>query len=166
MINVFGRLHIGTCEDYENNKAIMQGEDWFIVAACKEPYHRAALGYKSKGAPKDSHEYLLCYRDNMLILNLVDVADPAWVSKEIIDTAIENMVEAYLKNKNILIFCNQGKSRSAIIAMLFLQRIGAYVGLSFEEAEAEFISAYPKYEPNTGMLGYAKEVWSKESVYG
>lgn len=156
MTEVSSNLFVGTCEDYEQ---IKQENGWVFVAACKEPYHRNALGYTGRGVPKDHPEYLFCYRDNLLILNLVDVQNPAWISDKIIDESLLFVEHAIMAHRKVLVFCNQGKSRSATIAMLYLQGQGIFNGMSFEEAEAAFCKLYPNYEPANGMREYAKSHW-------
>ena len=62
------------------------GESWVQVrnssmhgfglpASSHATYHRQALGYRSRGAPKDHPEYLVARRGNRLILNIVDAND-------------------------------------------------------------------------------------------
>ena len=50
MKEIYPNLHIGSQDDYEN--IVKQQDGWFIIHACKEPYHRQALGYSGQGAPK------------------------------------------------------------------------------------------------------------------
>ena len=49
MIEVTRNLFVGNEEDYNR---IQHESDWAIVHACKEPYHRIAVGYSGRGAPK------------------------------------------------------------------------------------------------------------------
>jgi len=70
MIEVYLNLFVGDQSDYEINVATQEG--WAVVHACKEPYHRQALGYRVRGAPKDHPEYLVARRGNRLILNIVE----------------------------------------------------------------------------------------------
>jgi len=87
MKEIYSNLYIGNENDYVS---YVQGHDgWAVVHACKEPYHRQALGYTGRAAPKTHPEYLIAWRGNRLILNLVDVDNPAYISKEIIDTALD-----------------------------------------------------------------------------
>lgn len=48
MIEVHPNLFVGSQDD---EAAIRGHPSWFVVHACKEPYHRQALGYTSQGAP-------------------------------------------------------------------------------------------------------------------
>ena len=57
MIEVYSRLFVGHQGDYDNDVSGRTG--WAVVHACKEPYHRQALGYRSQGAPKGHPEYLI-----------------------------------------------------------------------------------------------------------
>lgn len=43
MIEIYNNLFIGNEMDYEKNVKRQNG--WAIVHACKEPYHRQAVGY-------------------------------------------------------------------------------------------------------------------------
>jgi hypothetical protein len=55
MIEVMPRLYVGNQIDWETNvKHKGTGNPkpgWSVVQACKEPYHREALGYIGRGAP-------------------------------------------------------------------------------------------------------------------
>jgi len=156
-------LFVGNQED---EKALTNREDWAIVHAAKEPYHRDALRYIGRGAPKDDPEYLMAYRPiqdiagfpppSRLILNLVDVEDPKYVHPEIIRAAMK-FIDA---NAHVLVHCNQGASRSPTIAMLYLHSIGK-LPLIFEAAEAEFKEIYPPYCPGKGMRGFAQAHWEE-----
>ena len=56
MIEIYPNLFVGDQGDYEYQ---VKGQDgWAVVHACKEPYHRQLLGYRTRGAPKGHPEYL------------------------------------------------------------------------------------------------------------
>ncbi|HDQ00168.1 MAG TPA: hypothetical protein ENN22_13440 [bacterium] len=109
MIEICPNLFVGDQDDYEQNVKYQSG--WRVVHACKEPYHRQLLGYKTRGAPKDHPEYLLVTRGKRLYLNLVDVEDPAYVAKEIMDNALSFIDEALKGGDKVLVHCIQGESR-------------------------------------------------------
>lgn len=157
MKRIHENLHIGTQEDYENNVKSQDG--WFVIHACKEPYHRQELSYTGRSAPKDSPEYLIAKRNNRLILNLVDAPNSSYIPKEIIDTAIDTIVNN-VDEKDVLVHCNQGMSRSAIIGLLYLHHINA-ISNDFETAEEEFRTLYPMYNPGKGMRQFAIDNWDK-----
>jgi len=153
MIEVFPNLFVGSQDDYE--MIVRLAPDWHVVHACKEPYHRQALGYSGRGAPKDHPEYLLARRDNRLILNLVDVADPSFIRKEIIDAALSFIYEALKEQKKVLVHCNKGESRGPSIGLLYLHsRTEALSAASFVDAEQAFMKVYPMYNPAGGIRGF------------
>ena len=157
MIEVIPNLFIGTEEDYELH--VKGKTDWVVVHACKEPYHRRALGYTSRGAPKDHPEYLIARRTNSLILNLVDSPDPSYIPKTIIDTAIQYIHEALGRSHKVLVHCNMGESRSPSIGLLYLAKYTDKVPKEFAMAEQAFREIYPYYRPSTGVRGFLFRNW-------
>lgn len=156
MKEIYPNLHIGSQEDYEN--IVKHQNDWFIIHACKDPYHRQALGYAGRSAPKDHPEYLIAYRGNHLILNLVDAPNPAYIPKEIIDEAIKAIV-TNINSLKVFVHCNQGMSRSATIGLLYLRSIKA-ISDDFTDAEKKYMELYPWYNPGSGMRGFAMANWN------
>jgi len=153
LIEVRPLLFVGDQGDAES---IHSDQSWAVVHACKEPYHRQALGYTGRAAPKDHPEYLVARRENALILNLVDVDDPAYVRVEIVDAAIEFMNSR--KDVRVLVHCNQGRSRSPTLAML---ADAASLPEKFDEAEEAFRAKYASYNPARGMREFARANWAK-----
>lgn len=154
MKEVYPNLFVGTESDYENNKALL--DEWCVVHACKEPYHRNALGYTGRGAPKDSPYYLFLYDEKRhLILNIVDTDDPRFFDDKMIDEAINYCINGLKNGKQVLIHCNQGESRAPSLAMLVLRKIGYYKG-TFTESLLDFRNKYPLYNPKRGMFEYIK----------
>ena len=155
MKEIYPNLHIGSQDDYEN--FVKQQNGCFIIHACKEPYHRQALGYSGQGAPKTHPEYLIAYRGNHLILNLVDAPNPAYIPKPIIDEAIK-AIDQHISSMKVFVHCNQGMSRSATIGLLYLHHIRA-INNNFINAEQEFLKLYPWYNPANGMKMFAAANW-------
>ena len=156
MIEVIRNLFVGDDGDYN---LIQHESNWAIVHACKEPHHRNALGYSGRGAPKEHPEYLVAKRGERLILNLVDAADPAYIPKEIIDAALSFIEEKLHDDKRLLVHCNQGMSRSAGIALLFLARKKLIDSSSFMAAEQEFKQLYPPCNLARGVSGFLSQHW-------
>jgi len=162
-------LNVGNQVDYvelaskiERDPAL--AEQWSIVHAAKEPHHREMLGYTGRAAPKDHAEYLFGYRGNRLVLNLVDVDDPAYVNVSVIDAAVDFIHLHINEKRNVLVHCNVGQSRSPTIAMLYLTSQGLLPPADFEFAEAEFKrSYYPNYAPARGMREFARSNWQRYS---
>lgn len=157
MIEITKNLFIGNQVDYETDVKFQT--DWLVIHACKEPYHRNALKYTGRGAPKNHPEYLIAKREKCLILNLVDVDNVNFIAKEIIDTALD-YIECNISKQKILLHCNQGQSRSATIGLLYLAKMGIIKEDSFEKAETEYLKRYPHYAPALGMRNYARLNWN------
>lgn len=157
MKEIYPNLHIGSQEDYE--RIVKFQDDWFVIHACKEPYHRQALGYSAQAAPKNNPEYLIAYRGNRLILNLVDAPNSAYIPKEIIDEAIK-AIHVNIQEQKVFVHCNQGMSRSATIGLLYLKAIHA-INENFTEAEKEYLQLYPWYNPGNGMRVFAAQNWDQ-----
>lgn len=109
MIEVHPKLFVGNQDDYDYNVSRQTG--WATVHACKEPYHRQALGYSGRGAPKTHPEYLIARRGNRLILNMVDTDNPLFFDKGMIGQALDFIAQKRSNELNVLVHCNQGKSR-------------------------------------------------------
>ena len=157
----FDRLYVGNQADYENGN--FNHDEWNIVLAAKEPFHRSALNYTGRACDKNHPEYLIAGRENKLILNLVDAPKAEFFSKDIIDTALEFIGISLNDGKKVLICCNKGESRSPSIALLFLIKHGIIKCDTLEDCEAEFMKVYPEYNPGTGMRGFVQEHWREYS---
>jgi hypothetical protein len=160
VIEVYTNLFVGA----EHDEVSIRGQDsWFVVHACKEPYHRQALGYRGQGAPKHHPEYLIARRDGRLILNLVDVDDVNFISPIIIDAALGD-IHQNIMSKRVLVHCNQGQSRSPSIAFLYLAKFsGVFEERNFEDALRHFQELYPSFAPAKGMADYVRLNWLKYS---
>lgn len=158
MIEIHPNLYVGSQED----EAAIRGQvGWFIIHACKEPYHRQALGYTGQGAPKQHPEYLLAERPGRLILNLVDVAQVSFVAPIIIDTAV-GAIHHNIGAARVLVHCNQGFSRSPSIALLYLlKHTNALGSRDYTVALDAFRALYPAYLPAQGMADYVRINWGK-----
>lgn len=159
MTEIHKNLYVGNETDYEFK--VRNQEGWSVIHACKEPYHRQALGYRGRGASKDHPEYLMAKRENRLILNLVDVKDPAYIAKEIMDEALQFIGQSLEADRKVLVHCNQGMSRSPGIALLYLAKEGIINNTSFEEALADFEKIYPGISMAGGMKGFLEEKWGE-----
>ncbi len=159
MKKIYNNLYIGNLMDYEGEVKNQTG--WATVHACKEPYHRQLLGYTKKGAPKNHPDYFFADRGDRLYLNIVDAPNPNFIPAEIIDKAIDYISIKLKENKKILVHCNQGMSRSAIIGLLFLASINFFMKMDFNEAEKEYLKLYPDYNPGVGVRKFAQQNWDK-----
>jgi hypothetical protein len=159
MREIFPKLFVGSQKDYEESYFVP--EQWGIVLAAKEPWHRQAIGYTGRACDKAHLEYLMARRVNKLILNLVDAPKAEFFDKRIIDAALEFIEEQLNTGKSVLICCNQGESRSPSICLLYLIKQGIIKGDTFSDCEAEFMQIYPEYNPGEGIRGFMKEHWEE-----
>lgn len=161
MIEVHPALFVGAETDYEMDRSRFSS-GWAIIHACKEPYHRQALGYTGRGAPKTHPEYLIARRGNRLILNLVDVDNPAFIPDEIMEAAVKFIHSELSGGQRVLVHCNQGLSRSPGIAMLFLaSHTNRLSRSSFELALTAFREIYPPFSPAPGISGWLRRRWTR-----
>lgn len=159
MIEIDQNVWIGDQNDFESNVKFLQ--DWAVVHACKEPYHRTALGYATMGAPKQHFEYYYAIRNQELCLNLVDAPDPNYIPPQIVDFTLTFINEQLREGRKVLIHCNQGFSRSPGIGMLYLAQKGKFKGLAYNDAKEKFLERYPYFKPATGIEGYCRMNWEK-----
>ena len=158
MIEIHPNLYIGNEDDYE--RTVSRESGWCVVHDCKEPYHRRALGYAGRAAPKNHPEYLVARRGDRLILNLVDAPDPAYIPQEIVDTALEFIDTSLRGGNRVLVHCNEGCSRSPGIGLLYLAKYTNQLPVDdFVQTEEVFRSIYPLYSPKSGMRGYMAMNW-------
>src|SRR6266699_1477479 len=160
MIEVHSKLFVGNEQDYEYSVSGKSG--WAIVHACKEPYHRQALGYSGRAAPNTHPEYLIARRGNRLILNLVDTENPMFFNKGMISQALDFIDQQLAGGLNVLAHCNQGESRGPSIALLYMAaRMRVLPTESLEAAEQEFRKLYPYYSPKMGIRGHLRQYWQQ-----
>lgn len=152
MVEITKNLYVGDDNDF---KTIDDG--WYIIHACKEPYHRRLLGYTTRSCPM-CDEYYYAERDNILYLNLVDAKTIEYIPKIVINKAID-FIENNINEHKILLHCNKGESRSPSIGLLYLNKIGAIHENNPLVGIDEFRKTYPNYKPNPGMFQYVLQNW-------
>lgn len=165
MIEVYPNLFIGTWKDYETCVSGQAG--WAIVHACKEPYHRSAVGYRGWNAPKNHPERLVARRDNRLMLCLLDLPVSWFIRKEMIDHALDFIEQMQSREFKVLVHCIQGRSRSASITLLYLAtRLHVLPTGSLESAEEQFRRLYPPYYPTRGIRRHLHRHWPQYCAEG
>ena len=159
MIEVHPGLFVGSEADELGTRG---ASEWFVGHACKEPFHRAALGYEGRGAPSDDPEYLVAHRPGCVILNLIDAPDPQFIRAEVVAAAIKAIADNLTRSK-VLVHCNKGESRAPTIALLYLAlHTDRFDDCDYAAAAARFSESYPAYRPAAGMAGFARAVWAGE----
>lgn len=147
MIEVIKDLYVG-------DESGVMCFDGVILHACKEPYHRAFVGYSGRGCPRESDEYYYSYRGGNLALNLIDARSVDYIP----DVVIEEGLSFIEKNRGrrLLVHCNRGESRSAGLVFMYLLRKKLIIGESFGECYLTFKKMYPRVNMGVGMLEYTK----------
>jgi len=155
MKEIYYHLYVGSTYDYEHS--VKDQEGWFVIHACREPYHRLALGYKGRKAPSHNPEYFCAYRAHSLSLNLEDAKTAENISKQVIDEAIK-AIDFHIINEKVLVQCNLGMSRSAAIGLLYLHHL-KIVPTDFIMAEREYRKLYHWYKPKNGIRSFIQKKW-------
>lgn len=158
MQEVFPNLFVGNQADYDDKPELFW-KGWSIIHAAKFPYHRSALGYQTKAAPKGPGYFFVYNGKGELCLNIVDCDDPSFFNEGMIREAVNFASISLSKGMKVLIHCNQGESRSPVIAILVMKRMGFYQEASFELAESRFKQLYQNYHPKNGIRQFAISNW-------
>ena len=92
---------------------------------------------------------------------MVDVEDPAYISKEeLIDPCLDFIHEGLSEGKKVLVHCNLGESRAPGIGLLYLiTYTDVLPRTTAEEAEKAFFERYPEYNPKGGIRGFIRNNW-------
>lgn len=169
MVEVHPNLFVGAAPDllHATGPDGDVKEGWYVISAAKDPWHREALGYTTRGAPKDHPEYLVAARPYRLILNLIDPDDPKYIPDEIVDGTLQVIDVELASGAKVLLHCNQGMSRAPSLALLWLHsrppldagESQPWGALDFDEAVEEFRKLYPMFNPSSGWSAYLKEHW-------
>jgi|SRR5438445_5101374 len=165
MIEVHPHLFVGHVLDYEDHVSHQDG--WAVVHACKEPYHRRMLGYSGRSISNTHPEYLVARRADKIALNMIDVDNPAFFSKAMMDQALDFIDEQYARGLSILIHCNHGISRGPALALVYMAaRARVLPTTSLEAAEEQFITCYPAYHPKAGIREHLRTYWQEYCKQG
>ena len=118
------------------------------VHACKYPCFKQ-IGY--------TRSYTLEVGDH-LYLNMIDPPKPLFVM-ELFEHFFKYMGDH--KDRDVLIHCNQGMSRSPTLALLHMVRQGTLEADNYTQAKNNFRDIYPKYNPGLGIQTYMDMHWQE-----
>lgn len=155
MIEIYKNLLIGNdfdCASSYNKCA--------IIHACKT-CHQKALRY-TKSLPNTHPNYLIYETENNLFLNLVDMPQeflPRFTDPIMISSL--QFIDKNIKDKKVLIHCNQGASRSPSIALLWMAVNNHIDNSSYLVAKRDFINLYNNYQPGNGIELYLQNNWER-----
>ena len=165
MTEVYPGLHVGWRYAYELTVRCLDG--WFVVHACKEPYHRDAIGYETEDPPPGHPEHLVARRGRRLMLNLIDAVTPVDIPRAIFDAAIAFIHEGLTAGCPVLVHCEAGMSRSPSIALLYLARHTRAIPTSaYEDAEQMFEALYPDFSPGPAIRRFLIKHWASYADEG
>ena len=169
MKEIFKNLYVGNQDDFN-----MIDDEAFSLCLCAKTFHKlyARLdgadydGYSGNMANTES-EYLVADRpeNHMIVFNMIDVDSPKFFSPMIFEKALKFITKEIGSGRKVLVCCNQGKSRSASIALMWLiSKTNLIADLkvdTFEELEYNYRKVYPDYEPKEGVRYYVKGLFEE-----
>ena len=134
MIQITDKIYIGTVDDYRK-----ADESFAFLCCAKHPVFIELGGTE-----------LYIRKRNILALNMVDAPDPKYFHVDQFVAAMKFMDE----HDKVLVFCNEGKSRSPVMAMLYLLRSGYFKADNLGSAYREMKKLYPRMQPNMGIIKF------------
>jgi hypothetical protein len=129
-----------------------------LVHACKIPCHREAVGYRNS-LPSTHEHYLVYETGHHLFLNLIDPPQPLFMMPSF--EAFLRFVDREIRDREVLIHCNQGDSRAPSLALLYMaKRLGLLPGDTYDAAAESFASQFP-FSPGEGISEWLRSNWEK-----
>lgn len=168
MVEIINNLFVGNKHDFY----FLEDDVKFSFCLCAKTFHKKFAKLKGEtqigyigNMSKDEPEYLIAIRPELdvLAVNLIDVDDIKYQSKQIIDKCL-NFIETQLKgaNRKVLIACDQGQSRSAGVAFIYLMQKNIFENCkTYEEAYLEFKKIYPYEEMKNGIKQHTMNYWEE-----
>lgn len=129
-------------------------KDWdgALVHACKRPCFVERVG-----TPDPTSPFYLSFEEGPeLWLNIVDADHKGMFPRELFECFL-GWIERH-REQEVLIHCNEGRSRSPALAMLALVARGE-IAPGFDEAVEEYEFLDPKVRRYTGIMSYLEEDW-------
>lgn len=152
MINVYGgKLYVGNQNDLYG-----LSDDFNIVHAAKEPFHRSLIGFQGSKCPEDKYFYEDDKRCSLCIIDFPKEFQWGWFPEDMLKSTMEFIDKSLADGKNVLIHCNQGMSRAPSIAFMYLVSRGLMKEDTFENNLKYFIELYPEYRPATAIFTNVK----------
>lgn len=129
-----------------------------VVHACKDPCHRRSVGYATLSIPRGHPHYLVLERGHHLYLNLIDPDAPLFMMPSF--EAFLGFVDREIKERDVLIHCNQGESRAPSLTLLYMaKRLNELPNESYAAAATEFRRQFP-YSPGRGIATWLTKNWN------
>jgi len=164
MTEVYKNLFVFNQREY--NDTDFNLDEWSFCLAAKS-FHKTIAkvdgseieGYIRNLAPTNK-EYLVAYRPerHILAVNLIDADDAGYIPDRIIRVCLSFIRNELKKGRKVAIVCNNGKSRSPSIALMYLCKYTDFFKdcLTPDEYIDRFREVYPEYSPNQGMADFTE----------
>ena len=151
-------LFVGNISDLDQ----INENEWAVVHATQQIHYQIFGWNRTTNKPDKNHPNYIYYESgNRLSLNWVDGAAHLynWSGTETF-IKILDFVDRWIKERKVLIHCDQGFSRSPSLCLLFLaKRDQTISSKSFDDAKTDFIKVYPGYNPG-GIGDYIQKHWN------
>lgn len=134
------------------------GAESALVHACKEPCHRAGVGYASRSLDKDHPHYLSLEQGRHLYLNMIDPPQPLFQRASF--ARFFDFVDRHIETCPVLIHCNKGESRAPSLALLYMAKRGFLPDENYAAARAAFETRFP-YKPGRGIAAFLTQHWNE-----
>ncbi len=128
-----------------------------VVHACKDPCHRAAVGYGGRKLSSSHPNYLVLRHGHHLFLNLIDPPVPLFQPQSFV--AFFEFVDEQIAERPVLIHCNEGRSRAPSLALLYsAKRLGLFAHSDYLASAQAFAQQFP-YAPGAGIAKWLATNW-------
>lgn len=151
-------LYVGTKEEYYH--AFREGINIVCALNRANGYvtHQSVVGWSGRGCNKDNPYYLFKQEENAIYLNMIDGDNPAYVSDEMINAALEFIHEKLQKGSKVFIYCSLGESRSPSVALMYLLEYGL-IEKNDQTIQNFRTTIYQNFFPKLGNLKYIQTRW-------
>jgi hypothetical protein len=139
-------------------RVVVDDRPYEVADACKYPCHRRSVGNETRSISRDCPHYLVLKRGHQPYLNIIDPPLPLFMMPTF--AAFLRFVDREIKERDVLIHCNQGESRAPSLALLYMaKRLSALPNDSYNMAATEFRRRFP-YNPGRGIATWLTKNWT------
>ncbi len=133
------------------------GTEELAVVHATKVCHQKALKYK--GSLSSIHPNYLALRNDLdLYLNLIDAPVPLFKIESF--KIFMKFMKEMLPERDVLIHCNNARSRAPSLAMILWKTLKGYSG-DYDFIKLKFLELYPDYDPGAGIESFMKSHWEE-----
>lgn len=142
----------------KDDEKLIDKKSYVIVHACKSCFDKVDVnkGYCSNENIKEL--------EDELYINWVDLPDSNSFDLKTFNNTLLWMKENYSEDKNMLVHCDWGQSRSPTLVMVFMAKVLKILPDTFFDALSQFKKLYPDYITPSGISKFTKENWEKIEI--